>query len=131
MIHGTLKIDAESDEYAAVMRLSKELFGNQDRLLVAAAVAEAQPGDLFGQALAEVLGIAQGRVGAQLKALVKAGLLVELPRTAGDRRVFYARRSTACWDLLRELYSEAAAGRHPAFTRPSGPVGEAERVLTG
>lgn len=96
------------------MRVSRELFGNQDRLLVAAAVAAADPSDLYGQALARTTGLIQQRIGPQLVALVEAGLLVKLPQLGGERRVFYERRRSVFWGLAQELLAELVPSAAPS-----------------
>lgn len=105
-----MKVDIDPDVSAARASLSVSLFGNQDRLTVAAAVAHSQPGDLYGQSIAEQTGLPQSRVGPQLKRLVQAGLLTELPRVGGDRRVFYERHASVFWDLAPSLQEELVAG---------------------
>lgn len=94
---------------AELQRQSKLLFGNQDRLLVAAAVALADRGSLYASALAELAGISEVRVGAQLRHFVDAGLLVKLPKVGGERRVYYARVDSPLWTLCAALKDEIAA----------------------
>lgn len=83
--------------------LSHGLWGNQDRLVVALAVAEADPADLFAQALGEKIGIPDKRVGPQLKRFVELGLLVRLPQAGGDRRVYHQRANEPFWESVRAM----------------------------
>lgn len=106
MINYAMIIDLRSAVTAEAQRVSKLLFGNQDRLLVAAAIAEAEPGALYGQALAEAAHMSENRVGAQLPHFADAGLLVRLPKVGADRRVYYERRESAFWSLCTELMTE-------------------------
>lgn len=101
-----MKVDVESDEFALLLDVSGTLFGNQDRLLVAAAVADADAADLWCQALAKETGIADARVGPQLKRFARAGLLTELPRVEGDRRIFYLRHDSAFWEMAVRVRDE-------------------------
>lgn len=86
-----------------LMNASQKLMGNQDRLLVAAAVADAEPGALYAQNLASMIGIADARIGPQLARFEALGLLVRMPRTGGDRRVYYERRNDAFWKAVASL----------------------------
>jgi hypothetical protein len=101
-----LIIDHESAVFEEVQRTSKLLFGNQDRLVVAAGVADAEPGSIFGQGLAESIGIADSRVGAQLSVLEDARLLVRLPKVGSERRVYFERRDSSFWELCLSLCQE-------------------------
>ena len=115
-----MTIDSESDEYAALMKASKDLFGNQDRLLVGAAVALAEPGNLYGQALSRATGLVQPRVGAQLKAFAAAGLLVKMPLLGGGQRVLYQRRPSVFWDFVPSLLAEIAPSMQIAEPTETG-----------
>jgi DNA-binding transcriptional regulator GbsR (MarR family) len=90
------------------LRVSKALLGNQDRLIVAGAIAEAEAGSIFGRSLAEQLGISDHRVGLQLRALERAGLLVRLPKVGGEQRVYFERVDSAFWQLCTALIAEVA-----------------------
>jgi DNA-binding MarR family transcriptional regulator len=103
-----LIIEQSSVGFAEAQRVSKALFGNQDRLMVAAAIAEAEPGSVFGRSLATQLGISDHRVGLQLKALESAGLLVRMPKVGGEQRVYFERVSSGFWDLCVKLAAEIA-----------------------
>jgi DNA-binding MarR family transcriptional regulator len=106
MIHESMIIDRES---AALQTASKALFGNQDRLIVSAAVAQAEPGDLYAQSIAAKLGISDNRVGPQLARLEAVGLLTRLPKVGSERRVYFARRESAYWKLSVALCNELSA----------------------
>jgi DNA-binding MarR family transcriptional regulator len=92
-----------------VTELSKLLFGNRDRVLVAAAVADAEAGTLFARALAGATGLTDSRVQKQLKQFEAAGLLVRMPQVGGERCVFYERRPSAYWDAAIALAQEWTA----------------------
>lgn len=87
-------------------QLSKLLFGNQDRLLVALAVARSKTGVFYAHELAEALGIVDPRVVMQLATFEKAGLIQRLPKTQGDRRVFFRRTDGPFWALCEQLAVE-------------------------
>jgi DNA-binding MarR family transcriptional regulator len=99
-------IDTGSAAFAEIQRVSKLVFGNQDRLVVAAAVAEAEPGALFGRDLAEQIGITDNRVGPHLRALEEAALLVRLPKVGSERRVYFERCDSAFWTLCTQFFGE-------------------------
>jgi hypothetical protein len=74
---------AEIDKLSSREQLrerSKRLFGNADRLEVAAAVAKSS-GLVHAQELSESLRISPPRVRAQLLAFVEAGIMQTLPRS--------------------------------------------------
>lgn len=83
--------------------LSKLLFGNADRLEVAAAIARAEPGGLFSRALAEDLDLPDNRVQKQLKQFEAADLLVALPAVGGERRVYCERKDSFFWAAADRL----------------------------
>lgn len=86
------------EKLASLLGFSHTLWGNQDRLVVAVAVAEAEPGELYSEQLAETIGILPNRVGPSLKRFETKGLLVRMPKVGGDRRVYYERRNAAFWE---------------------------------
>jgi len=102
-------IEQTSASFEEALRVSRLLFGNQDRLLVAAAVAEAEAGSIYARNIAEQLGITDNRVAPQLASLERAGLLVRLPRVGGERRVYYERVASSFWELCASLTAEIAA----------------------
>ena len=109
MVHDSYIIlygQAVMDEAQVV---SKHLFGNQDRLLVAATIARAEPGALYAQALAELSGLTEKRVGLQLPHFVHGGVLTKLPKVGSERRIYYERGTSAFWDLAAQLVDEIAA----------------------
>jgi DNA-binding MarR family transcriptional regulator len=97
------------DEWQRLHTISSQLWGNQDRFVVAVAVASAEPGQLYAQALARMLGISDTRVGPHLARFEQAGLLVRLPKVGGERRVYFERRNEAFWRSI--------AAMHEAFDR--------------
>jgi DNA-binding MarR family transcriptional regulator len=97
-----------SASFEEAQRISRVLFGNQDRLAVAAAIAVAEPGSIYGRSLAAQIGITDNRVGPQLKALAEAGLLVRLPQVGGERIVYYERAESVFWNLVARLAEETA-----------------------
>jgi DNA-binding MarR family transcriptional regulator len=99
-------IHQRSAIFDGVQRLSKLLFGNQDRLVVAAAVADAETRSVYARQLAESIGIADARVGPQLAVFEEAGLLVRLPKAGGERRVYFERRESSFWTLCLDLCQE-------------------------
>jgi hypothetical protein len=86
--------------------LSKLLFGHQDRLAVAVAVAKARPEDLYQRALAKQSDVAANVVGQQLQRFVRAGLLSRIPPAKGQRQVLYRRQDSAFWRIAVELVDE-------------------------
>lgn len=88
-----------------VRALSKLIFGNADRLEVAAAIAREPEAIVNGDELANQLTIAPNRVRAQLLAFTEAGFLSPVPRV--DRRVYYERRASPFWDLVLAVLEEA------------------------
>jgi hypothetical protein len=80
---------------------SKLLFGNADRLQVAAAVARASAGVVHAQEISNLLGISPPRVRSQLLALSAAGLLCQLPRHG--MTVDYERVDDPFWDAVAGL----------------------------
>jgi hypothetical protein len=107
-----------SDGTENCRRLSKLLLGNADRIEVAAAVARAEPGELFGRALADTLRWPDNRVQKQLKQFEAAGLLIALPTVGGERRVYYERRDSMFWQVVAALEHEWTTGES-ATTPPS------------
>ncbi len=102
-------IEQTSAGFAEALRVSRLLFGNQDRLLVTAAVAAAEPGSIYARSIAEQIGITDNRVVPQLGSLEAAGLLVRLPKVGGERRVYYERVQSSFWELCSNLIAEIAA----------------------
>jgi hypothetical protein len=88
---------------------SRLLFGNQDRLEVAAAVGRAEVGGVYAQAIALTTGLHSGRVGKQLAVLSDAGLLVRMPTVGGGRRVYYERRESPFWDFAAHFLEASGA----------------------
>ncbi len=101
-------MDGETKEETTQIRdrlreQSKALFGNRDRLEVAAAVARSDLDAVNATDLAEVLGgLPNNRIRAQLVALAHADLLAVMPRD-GSGRVWYVRKPASFWSACIEL----------------------------
>jgi DNA-binding transcriptional regulator YhcF (GntR family) len=95
---------------AHVRRASKLLFGNADRLPVAAEIARPGRTVVSASELAKELQIAPNRVWQQLRTFAEVGLLQELPRIGST--VDYLRCESPFWPLahalLRDLAQDAA-----------------------
>src|SRR5687767_7876844 len=102
-------IDQGSASFEEALRVSRLLFGNQDRLIVSAAVAAVEAGSIYAHNIAEQVGITDNRVAPQLTSLEKAGLLVRLPKVGGERRVYYERIESSFWKLCAGLAAEIAS----------------------
>jgi hypothetical protein len=94
-------------DMSQVRTRSKHVFGNMDRLVVAAAIARREDGLVDATDLSEELGVAVNRVRAQLLAFTEAGLLMASPENLGRRRTFI-RRPSAFWDLCTAVVGEWA-----------------------
>ncbi len=105
----SMELRAHHSGTANLGEFSHGLWGNQDRFLVALAVAEADPSDLFAQALGERIGMADKRVGPQLKRFVELGLLVRLPQVGGERRVYHQRANEPFWEAVRAMGAALSA----------------------
>ena len=90
-------------------RRSKQLFGNADRLEVAAAVAHSESGVVHAQELATALGISPPRVRAQLLVFVEAGVMTMLPRSTNI--VNYERVPDPFWNMILEIVDGWGGGR--------------------
>jgi DNA-binding MarR family transcriptional regulator len=102
-------IEHGSDDFARLQKLSRTLFGNQDRLVVAVAVASHASPLLFARELAAALRITDHRVAIQLKAFENAGLMIRLPRTKAERTQYVQRLDSCFWRMVVELSAEALA----------------------
>jgi DNA-binding IclR family transcriptional regulator len=103
------------DEQLARVHLreqSKRLFGNADRLEVAAAVARSD-GIVDASSLSEQLGLPANRTRAQLLAFAHAGILEASPML--EQRCYYIRQSSAFWSLAEALADELSNGRFYAW----------------
>jgi DNA-binding transcriptional ArsR family regulator len=92
-------------------RMSKLLFGNADRLEVAAALADPERHVVSASELAFDLKIAPSRVWTQLRTFAEAGLLEAMPRTGNT--VYYIRRDSPFWTLALTLVREATREASP------------------
>jgi hypothetical protein len=84
---------------------SKALFGNRDRLEVAAAIASASSGAVNAAELAYALELPNNRIRAQLRGLAEAGLLDVMPRD-GSGRVWFIRVDHMFWSACIELRAQ-------------------------
>lgn len=83
---------------------SKVLFGNKDRLEVAAAIADSEDGLVNATDLSEEIGLVQSRVRNQLVAMAEVGLLIKLP--SSDLKRWYQRVDSPFWQTSCHLYEE-------------------------
>jgi hypothetical protein len=81
------------------------LFGNQDRVEVAVAIAANEDGAVNATDLAIETGLINTRVRAQLRALADVGLLAEVP-AAGELKRWYVRQDSTFWQICLDLYDE-------------------------
>ncbi len=93
-------VDKVDGHAAGIRGRSKLLFGNADRLQVAAAVANS-PGVVHAQELSDALGISPPRVRTQLMAFTSAGLMTRLPRNQNIQS--YERNEDPFWSLALRL----------------------------
>ena len=91
----------ESASRARLRGRSKQIFGNADRLEVAAAIARTESGVVHAQELADELGISPPRVRTQLLALTAAGLMRLLPREGLVQN--YERLPDPFWDVIADI----------------------------
>jgi DNA-binding MarR family transcriptional regulator len=103
-------VDIEADTFPRLQELSRILMGNQDRLPVTLAVAQMDPADLYGKAIADELKMSPNRVGAQLKVLEEAGLVLRLPKVGSERRQYFQRTKSSFWRLCEALCDEIDSG---------------------
>jgi DNA-binding MarR family transcriptional regulator len=108
MIYDSMILDIRSAGFDEALRVSRLLFGNQDRLLVAVAVAAAEAGSIYARNIAEQIGITDNRVTPQLASLEAAGLLMRMPKVGGERRVYYERAESSFWTFCTDLAAELA-----------------------
>ena len=94
-----------SDETREYLRArSRGLFGNLDRLEVAAAIAASPDGVVNATDLQWELRIANNRVRAQLVAFVDLGFLQ--PVSTEARKRYYVRLESPFWATCLELYGQ-------------------------
>lgn len=97
------RVSTGHPDLTSLYEFSAVLWGNQDRFVVAAAVAAAAPGELFAQALAGHIGIPDTRVGPQLARFERVGLLVRMPKVGGERRVYFQRQNEQFWESVLDM----------------------------
>jgi hypothetical protein len=83
---------------------SRALFGNLDRLEVAAAIAASDDGVVNATDLQWELRIANNRVRAQLVGLADLGFLQQVSTEA--RKRYYVRLKSPFWSMCLELYGQ-------------------------
>ena len=83
---------------------SKAVFGNRDRLEVAAVIAESEDGLVNATDIAASLGLANPRVRAQLLAFTEAELLS--PDSGADVKRWYVRKDSPLWQACLDLVEE-------------------------
>lgn len=95
---------ASSEPREALRLFSKIVFGNRDRLEVAAAIARSRDGFVNATDLQDELGIAQSRIRNQLVAFSEAGLLSAFP--SSDLKRWYQRLDSSFWQACLDLYED-------------------------
>jgi hypothetical protein len=111
MIHITVIIEHGSDEFTQLAAASRALFGNQDRLVIALAVADQDEPLVFARSIAASLRIADTRVALQLKALEAAGVLFRHPRPPGQKHQYFERLEGCFWPFVGEFAADVMVGR--------------------
>ncbi|MCX0270051.1 hypothetical protein NLM24_04865 [Nocardia zapadnayensis] len=90
-----------------VQELSAALFGRALRLPLAIWVrSRSEP--FFQRQASDGIGIAQTYVRKELASFVKLGMLRELPRAEGDKRLFYEQVADHPWWLIIDAAAQAA-----------------------
>ncbi|HEX9776119.1 MAG TPA: hypothetical protein VGB83_11150 [Actinomycetota bacterium] len=82
---------------------SKLLFGNKLRAEIGALIAVAEPGVIYARELAQCLHVADSQVQPELKRLTQAGLLVQMPKPAGQSIQYYERMPHPYWEACRAV----------------------------
>lgn len=99
-----LQPSSREDPREQLRHFSKLVFGNKDRLEVAAAIARSPDGFVNATDLQRELQLAQSRVRNQLVAFAEAGLLSTFPK-AGPK-LWYQRLDSPLWDTCLALYED-------------------------
>jgi len=89
-----------------VRKHSKMLFGNQDTLLVAVAVARSSTGSVNATEIGWQVRLQANRVRAQLIAFVELGYMED--GQMRDRTRWFVRRGSGFWAMCEQIFSEAA-----------------------
>jgi hypothetical protein len=98
-------IDRLSDESRKrVRKHSKKLFGNQDTLLVAVAVARSSTGTVNATEIGWQVRLQANRVRTQLIGFVDLGYMDDGPMR--DRTRWFVRRGSSFWSMCERVYSE-------------------------
>ncbi|HEU4703775.1 MAG TPA: hypothetical protein VFS37_14945 [Conexibacter sp.] len=87
-------------------RHSKKLFGNQDTLLVAVAVARSATGSVNATEIGWQVRLQANRVRAQLIAFVELGYMDDGPMR--DRTRWFVRRPSSFWSMCEQVFGELA-----------------------
>lgn len=102
--------------------LSDRLFGRKLRLVLAAWIYDLPDGTFYQQQAASETGIPQSNVRDELNArLVPLGMVQEVPKTAGDRRQYYARTKSPLWQIVE---AATRAAQSAASTTTDGTAGD-------
>jgi hypothetical protein len=108
---GNRPLDLPAEVLARVREHSKRMFGNQDRLEVAVAVARVALGRVNATDLSRDVALAVNRVRAQLLALEALGLLTTVPTDDG-RRVFLRVDDTdRFWSFVVDEFDDVIGGK--------------------
>lgn len=111
------------DGSGSVERRSKLLFGNQQRVRIAAAVARAEGDLVHALEISQNAGVAHNVASSQLKEFVLAGVMEDGPSVAGQRFRYFRRLPSCYWRLSAELLGEfevACANRQGTQTMDPG-----------
>jgi len=87
-----------------VRRHSKKLFGNQDTLLVAIAVARSTTGSVNATEISWQVRLQANRVRAQLMAFVDLGYMND--GAMRDRTRWFVRRPSSFWSMCEQVFEE-------------------------
>ncbi|WP_331758112.1 hypothetical protein OG225_42210 (plasmid) [Nocardia sp. NBC_01377] len=107
-------MESESPPADPVQELSAALFGRALRLPLGIWV-RAQTEPFFQRQASDGVGMPQTYVRKELAVLVSLGMLRELPRAEGDKRLFYDQLTDHPWWLIIDAAAHAAElyGRAP------------------
>lgn len=114
--------DQPHEVLLALREHSKRVFGNQDRLEVAAAIASVELGKVNATDLHQDVGLAVNRIRAQLLALVRLGLLEKAGRDDGKRVFKVMDRGDRFWRFATAEYEMVI--RNPPELPVSGELAE-------
>lgn len=89
-----------------VRKHSKKLFGNQDTLLVAVAVARSPTGVVNATEIGWQVRLQANRVRTQLMAFVDLGYMED--GSVRERTRWFVRRDSSFWSMCEKIFSEAS-----------------------